>query len=525
MSIPGYDPIATAGNCHFDVKAATKAVDFFPECLCHVKGALAGKPFKLEKWQKAIIANLFGWKRPDGTRRYRETLLYVAKKNGKTTLAAGIILYILFVDKEPGAEIYSAAGERDQARMVFDHAAGMVRQENELYKRATVYQKAISLNDGSGAYKPISADANTKHGYNVHAAVIDELHVQPNRDLVDALITATAARRQPLIVHLTTADYDKPSICNEKHDYAVKVRDGVIEDREFLPVVFEGLPEDDWTKPATWKKANPNVGITFPIDYLRRELKRAQETPSYENTFKRVHVNMITEQAIRWIQLAKWNKCGEIEIDEKEFVLAEWYAGLDLASTTDIAAFIMYSPDNDAVICRFWIPSESAHLRERRDKVPYVTWTRQGFIKMTEGNVTDYDIIREDIKTLGEEYNIKEIAVDRWSSQQIQNQLTGDGFEMVPFGQGFASMSAPSKELEKLIIGGSLRHNNNPVLRWMASNVSIETDAAENIKPSKSKSSERIDGITGLVMAIGRAIAEDPEPEESRYEKKGIRVL
>lgn len=525
MSIPGYDPIATAGDCWFDPEAAEMATAFFPECLCHVKGRLAGQPFKLELWQKGVVANLFGWKRKDGTRRYREALLYVARKNGKTTLAAGIVLCILFIDGEPGAEIYSAAADRDQARLVFEQASGMVRQDDELYSRATVYQKAIVLNDGSGTYKPISADANTKHGYNVHAAIVDELHAQPNRDLVDTLITATGSRRQPLIVHVTTADYDRPSICNEKHDYAIKVRDGIIEDREFLPVIFETTIEDDWTKPSVWKKANPNLGVCKRRDYMKREFKRAKETPTYENTFKRLDLNMVTEQAVRWIQLDKWNKCGQIEIPEKELVLAEWFGGLDLSATIDITAFIMYSPDNHAVICRFWIPDEMAYLRERRDRVPYLTWARQGFIEMTPGNVIDYDFIRAEIKDLGEQYNIKEIAVDRWGSQQTQNDLTKDGFTMVPFGQGFASMSAPTKELEKLIIGGKLRHGNNPVLRWMASNVSVETDAAGNMKPSKSKSNEKIDGITGLVMGIGRAIAGDPEDTTSRYETKGIRVL
>jgi len=238
------------------------ALDFFPNCLRHVKGPLAGKPFTLKKWQKSIIGNLFGWMRPDGTRRYREALLYIARKNGKTTLAAGIVLLLLFVDGEKGAEIYSAAADREQARMVFEQAAGMVRQDDDLYSRATVYQKAIALNDGSGSYKPISADANTKHGYNVHGAVIDELHAQPNRDLVDTMITATGARRQPLIVHVTTADFYRPSICNEKHEYAIKVRDQMndFKDKGFLPVIYEVDPKDDWKKKSTWKKSQSKHG-------------------------------------------------------------------------------------------------------------------------------------------------------------------------------------------------------------------------------------------------------------------------
>jgi phage terminase large subunit-like protein len=327
-----------------------------------------------------------------------------------------------------------------------------------------------------------------------------------------------------LIIHLTTADFDRPSICNEKYDYASKVRDGIIQDREFLPVIYELTRKDKWTKQANWKKANPNLGISLPIDYLKREYRRAREIPAYENTFKRLHLNLRTEQAVRWLPLDKWDDCGTIEIDEKELALVAWFAGLDLATTIDIAAFVMYSAENDAVICRFWIPRESAYERERRDRVPYLAWAREGLVTLTDGNVIDYDRIRQDIVALGERYNIQEIAVDRWGSQQIQNQLSGDGFDVVPFGQGYASMSAPTKELEKLIIGGTLRHNNNSVLKWMAGNVTVELDAAGNIKPSKKRSTEKIDGITALVMAIGRAIS-GGAITPSRYETKGIRVL
>lgn len=525
QAIPGYDAITTAGDCYFDIEAAQKSIDFFPDCLHHVKGKLAGQPFKLTMWEKSFVANLFGWKRADGTRRYREALLYIPRKNGKTTLCAGIVLLLLFADGEPGAEIYSAAADREQASMVFDQAVGMVRQDDDLYARSTIYRKAISLNDNSGSYKPISADANTKHGYNVHAAIIDELHAQPNADLVDTLLTSVGARTQPLIIHVTTADYYRQSICNEKHDYASKVRDEIIPDEAFLPVIFEAKLEDDWKKKSTWKKANPNMGITFDESYLEREFKRAQETPRYENTFKRVHLDIITEQIVRWLRMESWKKCEIQQIPQNELKSVKWFGGLDLASTTDIAAFLLYSPENHVVIPRFWIPSESAYIRERRDGVSYLTWARQGFIKLTEGDVIDYDIIREEIKSLGEQYNIRGIAFDRWGSQQIQTQLSGDGFDVQAFGQGFASMSAPSKEFERLVVGGLLRPGMDPVLKWMMSNVSVETDAAGNIKPSKSKSKEKIDGIVALIMAIGIGITADPEEKESIYETQGIRFL
>lgn len=521
--IPDYDPIETAGHCVFDVDAAQAALDFFPDWLKHVKGKTwAGKPFELENWQGAIVANIFGWKRPDGTRRYREVFLYVPRKNGKTCLAAGILVCIMFTDGEPGAEIYSAAADREQAGLVFEQVEGMIKQEKELRGRSTIYTKSITLNDGSGTYKKISADANTKHGYNVHLAIVDELHAQPNRDLVDALITATASRTQPLIMHVTTADFDRPSICNEKHDYATKVRDSVIDDEAFLPIVYEVEIDEDWHDQKVWAKANPNMGVSFTKDYMVRAHKKAIEVPTEENTFKRLKLNLRTEQAVRWIPLDKWDKCAML--DESDFGLVKWYGGLDLSSTTDITAFVLYSPENDCVVPYFWVPEDSAHMRERRDRVPYVTWSRQGLIKLTEGNVVDYNVVREDIKKAGKKFNIVDIAVDRWQAQQLMTDLTDDGFEVTPFGQGFQSMSLPTKELEKLIIGGDLRHGGNDVLRWMASNVCVETDAAENLKPSKKKSTQRIDGIVALIMAIGRAISPD-ESGTSVYEKRGVKVL
>lgn len=529
--IPGYAPVATAGPCRFDPDAADMAVEFFPECLVHIEGPKAGgegvppEPFELEPFQIAIVGNLFGWKRPDGSRRYRVLFLYIPRKNGKSTLGAGIALETLFLDHEPGAEIYGAGGDKEQARVIFDLAQKMVLADSDLHARATVYQNAIVLSDGSGSYKPISSYGKTKHGFNVHAAFIDELHTQRTRDLVDALTTGMGARRQPLTVYMTTADFDRPSICNETHEYATKIRDGVIENRAFLPVIFETDKDEDWTDRKVWKKANPNLGVSTSWEDFEEQFDKAQEIPSFENTFKRLKLNIKTEQATRWLRLAAWDACGKIVIPDEELKAATWYAGLDLSATTDVAAFVLYTPGLEAVLPFFWIPEESAYLREKRDKVPYRTWVSQGFMRQTEGNVVDFDVIRRDINVLADAYKIERLAVDRWESTQIQNQLTADGFDVDPFGQGFASMNAPAKEIEKLVMSQALRHMAHPVLRWMASNVCTEEDAAGNIKPSKKRSSEKIDGIVGLVMAKGAQMEEAPKPKESRYKKKGLRVV
>ena len=521
--IPGYDPFATAKDSWLDEDAARLALDFFPECLRHVEGEVAGRPFALEPWQQAIVGNLFGWKRKDAkgriVRRYREAFIFIPRKNGKTPLCAGICNYVLFCDPERGKQIYSAAAEKDQAALLYRHAKGMIEQEPELERRARIYRahKSIVLvDDDASVYRVLSADADTKHGGNPSLVLIDELHAQPNRNLVDVLQTSMASenRPQPLLIHITTSDFDRESICNEKHDYASKVRDGIIEDEAFLPVIYEATLTDDWTSPDIWRKANPNLGVSVSEDYLRRECQRAKETPTYENTFKRLHLNIKTQNDVRWLSLEQWDKCGG-DVDPETLAGRECYGGLDLATTTDIAAFVLAFPNDDGgylLLPFFWVPKLNAAKRQRRDRVPYDTWIRDGFIEATDGDVIDYDVIRQKVNELGQKYDIREIAVDRWNATQITTQLQGDGFEMVPFGQGFASMSAPTKELEKLVIAGQIAHGANPVLRWMANNVCVESDAAGNLKPSKKKSTERIDGIVAGVMALGRAMVRPEAP-------------
>lgn len=510
--IPGYDPYRDAGDCWFDEDAAQRACDFFAECLQHIEGAKAGQPFILEDWQKAIVGNLFGWKRLDGTRRYRECLIFVPRKNGKTPLAAGILNYVLFCDHEPGAQIYGAAADIPQASLLFRQAAGMIAREPELADRCTVYDsyRSVVLHEDKGSvYKVISGEAKGKHGQNSHLVVVDEEHEQPDRDLVDTLRTsfASANRRQPMFLHVTTAGWDRHSICYETYQQACRVRDGVSKDSAFLPVIYEANENDDWTDEAVWWKANPNLDVSVSIDYLRRECQKAQENPSYENTFRQLHLNQWTEQAVRWIPMDKWDACGEC--DESELSGRPCYAGLDLSSTRDITALVLCFPLDDG---RFglkswhWVPADSAHARERQDRVPYVEWSRAGLVELTQGNVVDYARVIAKLKEIDAEYSLQGIAVDPWNATSVMTQLEGDGFNVVQFRQGYASMSGPAKELEKLVVSGRLAHNGNPVLRWMAGNVTIDRDPAGNIKPNKAKSTERIDGIVAAIMALGLAV-------------------
>ena len=516
------DQRAMGRGCYFDHAAAAHVCDFFEKFLVHSKGRWAGQPFKLMDWQRHdVLMPLFGWKRADGTRRYRMAYIEVPKKNGKSTLGAGIGLYMLVADGEDGAEVYCAAADRDQASIVFREAANMVEASAHLNRRLQVLRSVKTINkDGASWYKALSADVPTKEGLNIHFLNFDELHAQRTREMWETLRYGGASRQQPMTITITTAGYDRHSICYEQHDYACKVRDGIIEDDSFFPYIRAASEDDDWTDPETWRKANPSMGVTIDEEEMAASCKEAQEIATKENAFKRYRLNIWTEQDVRWLPMDKWDACGGV-VDGLDG--RQCFAGLDLASTTDIAAFVLLFPDDPGylVLPFFWTPRDTAHQRERKDRVPYVTWGREGLIKLTEGNVIDYDVLRQDINELGKRYEIREIAIDRWNSTQLQTQLMGDGFEVVQFGQGYASMTAPTKELERLVLEAKLAHGGNPVLRWMASNVTVETDAAGNLKPSKKKSIEKIDGIVATIMALGRAMVSEGDGK-SVYDQRGI---
>ncbi|MFN0055978.1 MAG: terminase large subunit [Planctomycetales bacterium] len=537
--VPGYDPFADAAECWFDDVAAQKALDFFPECCRHVEGAQAGQAFILEPWEQSIIANLFGWKRKDvqgrEIRRYRECLIYVPRKNGKTPFIAALGLYIFFCDDERGQQGYIAAGEREQAGALFRHAKGMVQQEPELQSRCRIYggnaaagqSKSLVREEDGSFLRVIAADADTQHGGNTHFAAIDELHVQPNRDLVDVFRTSMSSqnRKQPLLVYITTADFSRESICNEVYARACKVRDGIIQDQAFLPVIFEAHRDDDWTSEEVWAKANPNLGVSKSLDYMRRECKLAQENPAQENTFKRLDLNIKTEQDCRVIKMDQWERCGygAEPVEWRERMLRELIGkpcagGIDLGSVSDLTALALLFGDDESgydVLPFFWTPEDNAHKRERKDSVPYLAWARQGFITMTEGDETDYGVVRRDILGLSKKYIIEVIAADRlFQGAQICQDLGKEGFNLFAFGQGYASMAAPTRRILELIHAGMLRHGNNPVLKWMASNAATESDG-EILKFSKKRSQEKIDGIIATTMALGVLVASEGEYDHS----------
>lgn len=510
----------------FDKRKAQGAVNFFERLLRHVKGEWAGEAFKLQTWQRdEVIRPLFGWMREDGTRRYRTAYIEIPRKNGKSSLAAGIALYLLFADDEYGAEVYSAAADKDQAGIVFELARAMAEESVELRRRAQFFKRAIYQPTSRSVYRVLSADAYTKHGLNAHGVVVDELHAQPNRDLVDVLMTSTGARRQPLVVMITTAGYDRESICWEYHEYARKVQEGVIDDPSFFSYMAFAGEDDDWLDPAVWRKANPGLGVSVKMDYLVQEAKRAEQTPAYQNTFRRLHLNQWTQQESRWLDLRAWDACGEA-FDVGLLEGAMCYGGLDLASTSDLASLVLVFPAEPGEEERFvwlpffWIPEDNLIERARKDRVPYDAWARDGLITATPGNMIDYGYIVRDIERLSDKYNMREIAFDRWGAFQVSQQLEAAGITMVGFGQGFASMSSPTKELLRVVLDGKLRHGGNAVLRWMADNLVVSQDPAGNVKPNKQKSREKIDGIVAGIMGLDRAVRHGTGG--SVYESRGL---
>ena len=506
---------------YFDPNRAMHVIEFFETHLRHSKGRFAGQPFTLLDWQKEMLAELFGWVRvADGFRRYRVAYVSTAKKSGKSTLLAGIGLYLLIADGEPGAEIFGCGTDRQQASIIMREMSSMVRASPLLSKELEVVdsRKTIAYKAESSFYRVLSADAFRVEGLNIHGLLFDELHAQRDRRLWDALRYGGAARNQPMLIAITTAGYDKNSVCYEQYSYAKNVLQDWKFDPSFFACIYEMDEKHDWTDEDAWEDANPSWNVTIKKDDFKQMFLEAQNSNTKENSFRRYCLNQWTAQENRWINMELWAEGGHGPPDKLEG--RDCWCGLDLATTYDTSAFVAVFPAPDGtydVLCRFWIPGDNAQERERRDKVPYVLWANQpeSGLKMTEGNVTDYDVIRKDIVEFSQKYNVKQIGMDRWNATQLSIQLQGDGLDLVGYGQGVASMSAPSKHLENLIASNKLRHNSNPVLNWMASNVSVKTDASGNIRPVKPKvgSPERIDGMVSLVMAIGVQLAHRPEEE------------
>ena len=512
----------------YDKSAADYAVMFI-ENLCHTKGTWAGKPFELIEWQEQIIRDLFGTLKPNGYRQFNTAYIEIPKKQGKSELAAAVALLLTCGDGEERAEVYGCAADRQQAAIVFDVAADMVRMCPALSKRVKILasQKRLIYTPTNSFYQVLSAEAYSKHGFNIHGVVFDELHTQPNRKLFDVMTKGSGdARMQPLYFLITTAGTDTHSICYETHQKAKDIIEGRKIDPTFYPVIYGADESDDWADPKVWKKANPSLDITVGIDKVKAACESAKQNPGEENAFRQLRLNQWVKQAVRWMPMEKWDKCA-FAVDEDELEGRVCYGGLDLSSTTDITAFVLVFPpldeeDKYIILPYFWIPEDNLTVRVNRDHVPYDVWERQGYLQTTEGNVVHYGFIEQFIESLGERFNIREIAFDRWGAVQMVQNLEGMGFTVVPFGQGFKDMSPPTKELMKLVLEQKIAHGGHPVLRWNMDNIYIRTDPAGNIKADKEKSTEKIDGAVATIMALDRAIRCGNDHGASVYDERGI---
>lgn len=517
-----------AKGSYYDKEYADFAVAFI-ESLCHTKGTWAGKKFELIDWQEQIIRDLFGTLKPNGYRQFNTAYIEIPKKQGKSELAAAVTLLLTCGDGEQRAEVYGCAADRQQASIVFEVAADMVRMCPALSKRVKILasQKRIIYIPTNSFYQVLSAEAYSKHGFNIHGVVFDELHTQPNRKLFDVMTKGSGdARMQPLYFLITTAGTDTHSICYETHQKAKDILDGRKIDPTFYPVIYGADENDDWTDPKVWEKANPSLGITVGIDKVRAACESAKQNPSEENSFRQLRLNQWVKQAVRWMPMDKWDKCA-FAVNEEQLEGRVCYGGLDLSSTTDITAFVLVFPpcdeeDKYIILPYFWIPEDTLDLRVKRDHVPYDVWERQGYLQTTEGNVIHYGYIEKFIEKLGERFNIREIAFDRWGAVQMVQNLEGMGFTVVPFGQGFKDMSPPTKELMKLTLEQRIAHGGHPVLRWNMDNIFVRTDPAGNIKADKEKSTEKIDGAIATIMALDRAIRCGNNNCASVYDNRGL---
>ena len=475
-----------------------------------------------------MIRDIFGIVKEDGCRQFRTAFVEIAKKQGKSEIAAAVALYLLYADNEPSAEVYGAAADRQQAGIVFDVAKKMVEMSPALMKRTKVVDstKRLVNYSNAGYYQVLSAEVGGKHGFSISGLVFDEIHVQKDRKLYDVLTKGTSdARSNPLHFIITTAGTDRNSIAFELHQKSLDILEGRRIDPTFYPVVYS-LPDDaDWKDEANWYKANPSLGITVDIERMRDAFREALQNPADEMTFRWLRLNQWVKSTVRWMPMDKWDLCGK-DFDIQALEGRKCYGGLDLSSTSDITAFCLVFPPEDEdegyyVLPYFWIPEDNIPIRVRHDHVPYDVWERAGEFEVTEGNVIHYAEIEKFIERLNERFNIAEIAFDRWGATQMVQDLEGMGFTVIPFGQGFRDMSPPTKELMKLVLEGRINHGGNPVLRWMADNAVARTDPAGNIKLDKQKSTEKIDGMIALIMALDRAIRHEAA-QESVYDTRGL---
>ena len=509
---------------YFDRKAAIRAIGFI-EKLKHTKGKWAGQRFKLESWQQFILWNIFGWMKADGTRRFRYVYVEIARKNGKTALSAGIGLYMLFADGEARPEVYSAATVKDQARICFSDAVEIVKK-TDLKNYLSPYRNSIVYELKGGTMKPLSSDYGTHDGLNPSCGIIDEFHAHKDSGMFDVIKSAFGARRQPLMFIITTAGFNKNGACYAYRSNVIKILQGINEDDSLFGIIYTLDSKEEWDNPKMWIKSNPNLGVSVFPEYLADQVNDAKNRPEAVRNVMTKNVNLWVDAEKTWILDDMWQKCiGTTDIESLRG--CQCWGGLDLSNVSDITAFVLLFHENEKfqLLPFFWIPEEKMLEKIRKENINYDKWSSLGFVRVTAGNVLDYDFVKADILQIVEVYDLQSTAYDRWNASQTIIDLQNEGMECSPFGQGYGSMGAPTKEFEKMVLTEKIEHFGNPVLRWMMASTVVKTDPAGNIKPDKEKSSQKIDGIVASIMALGEWMTAQAEEDNNPYNQRGMLSL
>lgn len=509
----------------FDEQAVERVVKFARFCR-HTKGRWDGNPIEFLDWQlEQIVRPIFGWKHPDGTRIIRTAWIEVPKKNGKSTIATVLGLYLTGPDREPGAEVYAAAAAKDQARIVFDPARDMVEKSPSLSRnrRFKVFRNSISYAKTNSFFRVISADASVQEGLNPHGAIIDEVHVHPNRDLIDTLEDGVASRDQPLVFFITTAgSADDTSIYHEKHDYARKCAEGLLVDPSFWGVIYAAEAADDWRTQETWEKANPSFGVTIPLRFREEQVRKAEASPAKRNDILRKHLNLRTKQVIRWLPLEKWN-AGEMVLDESALRDEPCYMAFDVSRSQDINTIVLDFPREDGVhvvLYRFFLPQDLLGELESATDGAATLWAERGHLTLTPGDVVDYSAIANRIRSDGRLFDMREIAFNRRGAAQLAQELEQEGFDLVEMTTGI-TLGPAMQEWERLLLAGKFRHEGNAVARYQFDGLVVRQNNEGVVWPDKGKSTVNVSGPVGTAMALARAVAH----QESIYEERGLQTL
>lgn len=525
------DELAVANGYYFDEKPALRVKTFFEKFLRHSKGRFKGQSFSLLPWQwEDFIQPLFGWRNPNGLRRFRRVYLEVPKKNGKSTLCAGLALYLLMADNEPGAEVYTVAGDKEQASIVFDESQNMASESESLMSRLVLVpsKKTIQYPATHSKYRVLSSDASTKEGYNIHGLIFDEYHVQRNTDLMDVLEYGGEAREQPLQIIITTAGNDRNSPCWVEHNYALQqLKDDVDSanaDLSYMPVVYSVSDPEKWDQPEEWRRANPSMGYTISEERFAEDVKKVKNNPSKLNSFLRYRLNIWTEQAVRWLDVADWDFCSDITFEPP--IGSRCYAALDLATSQDTNSLCLFFPEYRYFMYRFWVPEHQLGLRRATTKYKYDSFISNGWLTVVQGKVMDYKKIIEEVVLLRQRYTIESIACDPYNATHLCGDLSGMDFTIEFYRQSFSQLSGPSKVFADMLIERSLKHDGNGLMRWMVQNVSKAEDKFGNIMPDRANSADKIDGVATSVMCLGlwlKATMDNKTPWP--YNDRGILVI